>query len=195
MSGIATVFKKLFGLINAIRKIIVNIVFFLLLLVVIALFAVDEEPIVVPENGVLVLDLNGSLVEEETWTDPFDRFIGNAVGSSSAPPETLLSDVLTAIEAAKHDARVSGIQLNLNQFAGGGLNKMRRVGEALTDFRESGKPVITYADAYTQNQYYLAAHADKIYLNPLGMMMFRSEEHTSELQSRPHLVCRLLLEK
>src|SRR5690554_7051323 len=24
---------------------------------------------------------------------------------------------------------------------------------------------------------------------------FRSEEHTSELQSRPHLVCRLLLEK
>src|SRR5690554_7491258 len=28
-----------------------------------------------------------------------------------------------------------------------------------------------------------------------GLNIFRSEEHTSELQSRPHLVCRLLLEK
>ena len=172
MSAIATVFKKLFSLINAIRKIIVNIVFFMVLLVVIALFAVDEDPIVVPDNGVLVLALEGSLVEEETWSDPFDQFISNAMGSSNTPPETLLSDVLTAIEEAKQDPRISGIQLNLSNFSGGGLNKMRRVGEALSDFRESGKPVITYADAYTQNQYYLAAHADKIYLNPLGMMMF-----------------------
>ena len=172
MSGIASVFKKLFGLVNAIRKIIVNIVFFIVLIFVIALFAVEEEPIIVPENGVLVLDLNGVLVEEETWTDPVDQFFNEAFGGSGEPREILLADVLTAIEKAANDDRISGIQLSISSFMGGGFNKMQQVGQALQQFRETGKPVVTYADFYSQNQYYLAAHADNLYMNPLGMMMF-----------------------
>ena len=172
MSGIASVFKKLFSLINVIRKIIVNIVFFLILLIFIGLFAAEEEPIQVPENGVLVLNLNGALVEEKTWVDPVDAFFDEMLGGSGQPAEVLLSDAVTAIEQAATDERISGIQLNLGRFTGGGLNKMNVLGEALIAFRESGKPVVTYADAYSQDQYYIAAHADKIYLNPLGMMMF-----------------------
>lgn len=171
MSGIASVFKKLFGLLNIIRKVIVNIVFFVVLLLVIGLFAADEEPIKVPDNGVLVLDLSGSLVEQKTWVDPIDGFFDEALGGSGKPPEVLLSDILKAIEHAATDDRISGIQLQLTAFTGGGLNKMQQVGDALLKFRETGKPVMTYADSYMQNQYYLAAHADKIYLNPLGMMM------------------------
>lgn len=172
MSGIASVFKKLFGLINVIRKIIVNIVFFIVLILVIGLFAAEEEPIIVPDNGVLVLELNGFLVEEKTWVDPVDKFFNEAFGGGGEPGEILLTDVLTAIENAATDERISGIQLNLSNFIGGGLNKLQQVGEALQQFRETGKPVVTYADSYSQYQYYLAAHADNLYMNPLGMMMF-----------------------
>lgn len=172
MSGIASVFKKLFGLVNTIRKIIVNLVFFIVLILVIGLFAADEKPIVVPENGVLVLELNGFLVEEKTWVDPVDKFFNEAFGGGGEPPEILLADVLSAIEHAASDNRISGIQLNLSQFFGGGFNKLQQVGEALEKFKATGKPIVTYADFYSQNQYYLAAHADSLYMNPMGMMMF-----------------------
>lgn len=172
MSGIANVFKKLLGLINGIRKVLLNVIFFLLLFFVVAILIADDEPIMVPENGVLVVKLNGTLVEEETWVDPMDRFFNDALGSPSTPPETLLSSVVESIDRAANDQRISGIYLDLSRFTGGGLNKMEQVAEALLRFRESGKPVYSYADYYTQSQYYLAAHADGIYLNPLGAMMF-----------------------
>src|SRR5690625_6095894 len=38
-------------------------------------------------------------------------------------------------------------------------------------------------------------HAEFIHIDRGGDITYRSEEHTSELQSRGHLVCRLLLEK
>lgn len=172
MSGIANVFKKLFGLINGIRKLILNIIFFFLLIVFIALMAADEEIIVVPENAALVVQLDGTLVEEETWVDPMDRFINDAFGSSSVAPETLLSEVIESIEKAAHDDRISAIYLDLSGFAGGGMNKMQRVGEALLAFRETGKPVYSYGDYFSQAQYFIAAYGDAIYLNPLGGMMF-----------------------
>lgn len=172
MSGIANVFKKLFGLINGIRKFLLNVIFFLLLFVVVAILIADDEPIMVPDNGVLVVKLNGTLVEEETWVDPMDRFFNDALGSPSAPPETLLSDVVESIERAANDQRISGIYLDLRSFAGGGMNKMEQVADALLRFRETGKPVYSYGDYYTQAQYYLAAHGDGVYLNPLGAMMF-----------------------
>lgn len=172
MSGIANVFKKLFGLINGIRKLILNIIFFFLLVIFIVMLAADEEMVVVPDNAALVLQLNGTLVEEKTWVDPMDRFINDAFGSSSVAPETLLSDVLDSIEKAAEDDRISAIYLDLSGFAGGGMNKMKRVGDALLAFRESGKPVYSYGDYFSQSQYFLAAYGDAIYLNPLGGMMF-----------------------
>ncbi|RUO60373.1 signal peptide peptidase SppA [Pseudidiomarina insulisalsae] len=168
----ANVFKKLFGLINNIRKFLLNVIFFLLLFIVIAVLVTDEEPMLVPENGVLVVQLDGALVEEKTWVDPMDRFFNDAFGSPSTPPETLLSDVVESIERAADDPRISGIYLDLRNFTGGGMNKMKLVAEALLQFRESGKPVYSYGDYYTQPQYFLAAHGDAVYLNPLGAIMF-----------------------
>ncbi|CAB0149918.1 Protease 4 [Pseudidiomarina piscicola] len=172
MSGIANVFKKLFGLINGIRKIILNIIFFLIVAVVFVVMMADDEPILVPDNGVMVVKLSGSLVEETTWVDPMDSFFNEAFGSPGTPPETLLKDVLESIEKAKTDERISGLYLDLSSFTGGGMNKMKQVGEALLNFRESGKPVYSYGDVYSQSQYFIAAHGDKVYLNPLGAMMF-----------------------
>ncbi|CAI8162055.1 MAG: Protease 4 [Pseudidiomarina mangrovi] len=172
MSAIANVFGKLFGLLNSIRKIILNVIFFVVLAALVVLIFAEDEPIVVPENGMLVLNLRGSLVEQKTYVDPIDEFFDGAFGGSGTPPETLLSEVLESIELATNDARISGIYLDLRGFSGAGLNKLQLVAEALTKFRQSGKPVRTYADFYSQPQYYLAAHADFIGMNPLGGMMF-----------------------
>jgi protease-4 len=172
MSGIANVFRKLFGLLNGIRKFIVNLVFFIVLAVLVLFFVAGDEPIMVPENGMLVLELRGNLVEQQTYVDPVDEFFNSAFAGSRTPPETLLSDLIESIELATTDDRISGIYLDLRRFSGAGLNKLQLVAEALTQFRASGKPVRTYADFYSQPQYYLAAHADFIGLNPLGGMMF-----------------------
>src|SRR5690606_5994531 len=107
-----------------------------------------------------------------TYVDPIDEFFDGAFGGSGTPPETLLSDVLKSIELAANDSRISGIYLDLRSFSGAGLNKLQLVADALTEFRASGKPVRTYGDFYSQSQYYLAAHADFIGMNPLGGMMF-----------------------
>lgn len=172
MSAIANVFRKLFGLINGIRKIIINLVFFIVLAVLVGFFLAEDDPIVVPENGMLVLELRGSLVEEKTYVDPIDEFFNSALGGSNRPPETLLSDVLESIELAASDDRISGIYLDFRRFSGAGLNKLQLVADALNQFRASGKPVRTYADFYSQSQYFLAAHADFVGLNPMGGMMF-----------------------
>lgn len=172
MSAITNVFGKLFGLLNGIRKVILNVIFFVLLAAFAVFLFADEEPIVVPDSAMLVVQLQGSLVEQKTYVDPIDEFFDGAFGGSGTPPETLLSEVLESIELAATDARISGIYLDLRSFSGAGLNKLQLVADALTEFRASGKPVRTYADFYSQPQYFLAAHADFVGMNPLGGMMF-----------------------
>src|SRR3546814_8295486 len=80
-----------------------------------------------------------------------------------------LRDLVRAIDAAKDDAKVKAIVLDLDHFQGGYPAALSEVGDALGRVRASGKPVLAYATAYTDAGYRLAAE--------------RSEEHTSELQS------------
>jgi len=82
--------------------------------------------------------------------------------------ETLLRDLIDAIELAREDERIGAMVLDLDQLAVAGLSKLQEIGKALDRFEESGKLVIASGDYYTQGQYYLAAHASEIYLHPLG---------------------------
>ncbi|MDR0844856.1 MAG: signal peptide peptidase SppA, partial [Tannerella sp.] len=80
-----------------------------------------------------------------------------------------LRDILTSIQKAKEQNAIKGIYLDVGLFSAGtsSLDAIRR---ALIDFKESGKFVVAYADRYTQGGYYLASAADKVYLNPLGVV-------------------------
>jgi protease-4 len=140
------------------------------LVLLLALFAVlwgaFSRPIpLVPDKAALVIDPQGPLVEQLTG-DPVERALAQALRSQ--PTETLLRDVVDAIEAAADDDRISSLYLDLGGLEGGGLAKLEEVAAAIDDFRATGKPVIAYGDFYEQNQYYLAAHADEIYLDPMG---------------------------
>src|SRR5690606_22003769 len=103
---------QLWTVINGTRKIIVNLVFFFVLGFFLIILTKEEDPIEVPDNSVLVLNLTGNLVEELTYVDPFTKFIDELDGNGSDNPEVLLSDVLDAIEQAKNDERIGAIELD-----------------------------------------------------------------------------------
>lgn len=153
-------------LVDFTRRLVFNLLF--LLVLAILLVAVLSSPGVQPvrEDTALVLDLGGSLVEQYT-ARPVDRVINQATGQ--AAPELQLRDVLRAIEVAKDDPKIDRIVLLTDGFSGG-FAAMRDVAAALRDFRAAGKQVVAYGTSMEQRQYYLAAMADEVYVDPQGMI-------------------------
>lgn len=178
MRSIGSIFRYLWKVINGTRKVILNLIFFLILAVFLVSLFSEEDLVEVPENGIMVLNPNGMLVEEKFWVDPVSKVLNEAMGANDEVPEVLLSDVVDSIEKAKTDERIGALYLNLKNLYPSGLNKLQVVAEALDDFRTSGKPIISNADYYDQHQYYLAAHADQLYLNPMGGVVFEGLDYT-----------------
>lgn len=132
----------------------------------------SDGKITVPADSALVLKLEGDLVIQKQAIDPFEQFMQEAFDQSADKPEVLLQDVLLTIDNAKEDQRITTLVLDLHQFNGGGLDKLKQIADAIERFKESDKPVYAIGDYFTQNQYYLASHADHLYMNPMGFMMF-----------------------
>lgn len=167
MKFLARILRPVWNFINTVRRIILNFLFFVIVIVlVVALFSGDKEP-TVPEGGLLVLNPRGVLVEEPRYVSPSDRFISDALGNSPIL-ETSLHDFLATIEYAANDDRIAGVVLDLRSFWGGGISKLELVADRLELVREAGKPIIAHGNFFTQSQYYLASQADTIYLNPQG---------------------------
>lgn len=116
----------------------------------------------VEKNSVLVLKLNGSIDEQGT-----DNTIGKLTGNDI--PSTGLNDILSAIKKAKEEENIKGIYIDAGVLSTD-YATLQEIRSALEDFRKSGKKIIAYADTYSQGSYYLASVADKIYLNPIGMV-------------------------
>lgn len=166
-------FSKVWRILNVSRIIILNLIFFtLLILFIVAVSNSDNDKVEVPENAALVLNLSGEIVEQKKEINPVDAFIAEAMEQKEENPEILLNDLLFTIEHAKNDDNIEMIVLKLNALHNSGLSKLQNVGQALTDFKSSGKKVIAIGDQYTQAQYYIASYADNIWLNPRGWLLF-----------------------
>jgi protease IV len=139
----------------------------LLLLVWVLVSALSSGIPDIANKSALVLAPKGEIVEQLTGS-PVDRAIAKAQGDAQA--ETLLWDLLDTLEAAKSDERIRAVVLDLNYMTGGGQPTLAELAAAIDDFRTSGKKVVAHAGAFLQDQYYLAAHADEIYLDPLGFV-------------------------
>ena len=123
-----------------------------------------------PSEAALIIEPQGEIVEQLSG-DPFERALAQARGTGDS--ETLLRDLVDAVRVAKTDNRVKAIVLRLDALGGGGQPTLAELGRALDDFRGSGKKVIAQGTALLQDQYYLAAHADEIYLDPMGFVLFQ----------------------
>jgi protease IV len=166
MKSITAFFAFIWRLLDGLRKVmhlIVLLVIFLLLAV-----AVSPNIPIVPHKAALVLAPQGALVEQLAG-NPLDRAVAEIYGQER--PETLVRDLVDAIEAAKSDKRIEMLVLDLGSMAGGGVAKLEEVAAAVRDFRTSGKKVVALGEGYDQSQYYLAAQADEIYLDPQGLVL------------------------
>ena len=162
-NSIVRFFSMIWTGVDGLRKILhLLVMLFIFSLIVTALSTTVPA---VPSSAALVIQPSGTIVEQLAG-DPFDRALAEAMGD--APPQMLLKDIVDGLAYAKDDARISSVVLNLSAMPGGGLSKLRQVADAVLDFRESGKPVIATADYFSQGSYYIAAHADEIYMHPDG---------------------------
>ncbi len=118
----------------------------------------------VPDGSALVLDLDGPVVDQASQRSPFAAATGGPTGGN----EIEVRDVVRAIDTARTDGRIKLIVLELDTFIGAGEANLQSIGAALKAFKASGKPVYAYATAYTDASYYLAAHANNAWINPLG---------------------------
>jgi protease IV len=117
------------------------------------------------DKTALVMDLEGTLVEQYS-SEPFQRALDKA--TNNGQKEFQLRDVLSTLEAAKKDEKIQRVVLNTDGFNVAGFAALRDVAQGLRDFRASGKEIIAYGTNMDQKQYYLAAQANKIYLDPDG---------------------------
>lgn len=162
---------RLWRFLNITRKIIINIVFFSLVLIFIFALTSDQDTIIVPDNGALVLNISGDVVEQKREIDPMDAFLSEALNKQEENPEVLLSDVIDVINHAKNDDRVQILVLQLQNLNSAGLTKLRDIASAIEDFKTSDKKVIALGQQFSQDQYYLASYADDIWLDPKGWMI------------------------
>ncbi len=129
----------------------------------------SEKEVTLESNSILHLDLNGRTLVERTSEEDlvFGSFLDPFGGENTAG----LVNLKKAIGEAKTNENVKGIYLNAGLIGAGqaGLLELR---EALLDFKESGKFIVAYDEAYSEGGYFLASVADEIYLNPLGGIDF-----------------------
>jgi protease-4 len=131
--------------------------------------ASTEAEVSVKENTVLHLDLNGRMLVERTAEDELDLgFFGNPFGGDL---NAGLVNLKKAILEAKTNENIKGIYLNTGLILAGQASLLE-LREALIDFKESGKFIVTYDEAYSEGGYFLASAADEIYLNPMGAIDF-----------------------
>ncbi|BBM02678.1 signal peptide peptidase SppA [Microbulbifer sp. GL-2] len=166
--GIArSVFGAIGGSITWLRRVFTNLVFLLILLFIgIAIFGKDDQ-LIVPQGAALRVAPSGFLVDELSQPATLPIFLGGGQG----PTEVRVKDLVDAIDNAAKDKRISSLVLELDHMVGGSLSKLDEIGAALQRFKAADKPIYAVGDNYTQSQYFLASHADKVYLNPMGSVM------------------------
>ncbi|MCU0976043.1 MAG: signal peptide peptidase SppA [Steroidobacteraceae bacterium] len=166
MGVIGRLLRGLWHGLDGVRKVL-HLVLLLVLFGLLFAALRDSVPYI-PREAALVLAPQGQVVEELS-SDPLDRALGRVSGGGHA--ESRLHDLVDVIDAAAGDDRVKALVLDLGSMEGAGLPKLQDMAAALGRFRESGKKVFAWGSYYDQRQYYLAAHADEVYLDPFGAVL------------------------
>ena len=154
--------------ITTLKNVLGNLLFLAITIIaLIALFSRTDQ-ILIPETAALVIDPTGAIVEQRRAIDPIAEFMGGDEEES----ETLLRDLTEAIKTASTDQRIKILVLQLDGMRDVSMSQLQTLGAALNDFSASGKEIYAFADSYSQDQYYLAAHADHLYLNDQSLQVF-----------------------
>lgn len=175
MNPIFRIIRFFWRALNFIRDLVMNfffLIFILLLMTVFSLTSNTKKTAVnlTADKGALLLNLDGYLADNREDNLNWQQALRELSASDRTPMQISTFDVVYAINLAKEDETIRGLVLDLNYFSGGDLPAMSYIGKAIEDFKTSEKPVIVFANNYSQGQYFLASFADQIYLNPIGQV-------------------------
>ena len=146
------------------RRVLLNLLLLVLVVGLLA-WALRPGPPALKDKTALVLALAGPLVEQG-GDSPRGRLLGRLRGQDSGAVQ--LRDLLAVLDAAAADPKITHAVLQLDDFAGAGLPQLREFAAALERFKAAGKPVFAWAPGYGQRQYFVAAHATEVWLDPMG---------------------------
>lgn len=130
---------------------------------IIGMAASSSSSVPVKDGSVFTLVL-GNTIEERGSEDPMQLLTG---GESTVDG---LNDIVASIRKAKDNDKIKGIYLQADGMAIDSPASLHAIREALLDFKKSGKWIVSYADSYSQSEYYLCSVADQILLNPQGQV-------------------------
>lgn len=162
---VGRIFVYLWHAVNGLRLLVFNLVFLLIVVAAVMMLMRPDPPL--PASAALVIAPSGVLVEQREIEDPLSLL--RAGGSPD--PQTSLSDLTEAIEAARLDDRIKLLVIDVDNLDGAGLSKLAELRAAVTNFKASGKPVLARGERFTQGQYYLASVADEVHLSPDGFVL------------------------
>ena len=132
-------------------------------------YSFESKPTTVEDNSILHMELTQQIVDRGRKEDFMLDF-----GPFKGAIELGLNDILEDLEKAKTDDRIKGVFLDLGFMVNARMATVKEIRDKLIEFKkESGKPVIAYAELYTQGTYYLASASDQVYLVPEGDLDFR----------------------
>ena len=163
-------FRGVWRTIDFSRRLVFNLIFVAIVVLIIVALTRGGAPVLL-EKTALVLNLDGSISEQRAGNlraTALDQIRGN-----ETPQKILLREVVSVLDTAAADDKISSVVLLLDELEPTGFVTIREISSALDRFRATGKKVVAWGSSYDQRQYYLAAHADEIYLHPLGDVQLR----------------------
>ena len=153
------------NILTTIIGIISSIIVMILLIIGFVAIISSEEEVKVKENSILKIDLANTSVVERSSENPFDGL--SLSGDVASTIE--LKQVLDNIEKAKLDDNIKVIYINTS-YVSAGISQIEEIRNKLLEFKQTGKPIIAYSEVYNQAAYYLSSVANKVYLNPEGVV-------------------------
>ncbi|HKN79534.1 MAG TPA: signal peptide peptidase SppA, partial [Lysobacter sp.] len=163
---IAGFFVWLWDAMNFTRRLVFNILFFGLLLFLLSVFFLGGGLKPLSDRTTLVIAPEGRLVEQFS-SDTASRALARVLGDQRGE-EVQLRDLLRALDAAGKDKRIERVFIRFDRLQPTGYASLRELAAAIAKVRASGKQVVSFGEAYMQEQYLLAAQANEVYLDPMG---------------------------
>jgi protease-4 len=153
------------NILSTIIGILVSIVVVILIFGGIIAAISSEKELTITKNSILKIDLANISVVERTSENPFNNF----KASGEVLKSISIKKILDNIEKAKEDENIKAIYISTS-FVNSGISQIEEIRNKLLEFKKIGKPIISYSETYSQLAYYLASVANKVYLNPEGII-------------------------
>ena len=166
LSSTRSFFANLWGFIDSARRTVLNLLFLLIVIAIIVAVVKGGAP-ALDDKTTLVLALKGPIVEQRGGSVR-DNALAQARGD--APQSVQLRDLLAVLDTAAKDPKIVRVLLQLDELRAAGLPVLREVAGGIERFKASGKPVVAWGSGFDQRQYYLAAHANEVWMHPLGAL-------------------------